>query len=191
MKAWNRMDVASASDEHLMQALPAQTEALDALYERHSRAALGLATRMVGERETAEEVVQEAFLALWRNAGRYQAGRGSVRTWLLSIVHHRAIDRLRGRAPVAPLPGELGPDPNAPDVWALTAQRLDRAAIAEALGGLPDEQRQAIELAYFSGLTQTQIASTLGLPLGTVKGRLRLGLGRLRTLLRGRVEADA
>jgi RNA polymerase sigma-70 factor, ECF subfamily len=93
MKAWNRMDVASASDEHLMQALPAQTEALDALYERHSRAALGLATRMVGERETAEEVVQEAFLALWRNAGRYQAGRGSVRTWLLSIVHHRAIDR--------------------------------------------------------------------------------------------------
>jgi RNA polymerase sigma-70 factor (ECF subfamily) len=184
------MDFASASDEALMQALPAQIEALDALYERHSRVALGLAVRMVGERETAEEVVQEAFLAVWRNAGRYQAGRGSVRTWLLSIVHHRAIDRLRGRTPTAPLPEELGPDTSTPDVWTLTAQKLDREVIVAALGALPDEQRQAIELAYFSGLTQTQIASTLGLPLGTVKGRLRLGLGRLRTLLRDRVEAD-
>ncbi len=190
-RAVDRMDVASASDESLMRALPRQVEALDALYERHSRAAMGLAVRMVGERETAEEVVQEAFLALWRNAGRYQPGRGTVRTWLLSIVHHRAIDRLRGRTSLAPLPEELGADPSAPDVWTLTAQRLDREVIGEALGGLPAEQRQAIELAYFSGLTQTQIASALGLPLGTVKGRLRLGLGRLRTLLRDRVEADA
>jgi RNA polymerase sigma-70 factor (ECF subfamily) len=185
------MDLASASDETLMQALPRQMEALDALYERHSRAAMGLAVRMVGERETAEEVVQEAFLALWRNAERYQAGRGSVRTWLLSIVHHRAIDRLRGRAPVQPLPEELGPDTTAPDVWTLTAQRLDREVIVQALAALPDQQRQAIELAYFNGLTQTQIASLLGLPLGTVKGRLRLALGRLRTQLRERVEADA
>src|SRR5919202_3487867 len=177
------MDLASASDESLMQALPDQMQALEALYERHAGAAMGLAMRMVSERETAEEVVQEAFLALWRNARSYQAGRGSVRTWLLSIVHHRAIDRLRGRAPMAPLPEELGPDPGAPDVWALAAQRLDREAIVQALGALPAEQRQAIELAYFTGLTQTQIASSLGLPLGTVKGRLRLALARLRGLL--------
>lgn len=184
------MDVASVSDEQLMQALPDQLQALDALYERHARAAMGLAVRMVGERETAEEVVQEAFLSLWRNARSYQAGRGSVRTWLLGIVHHRAIDRLRGRPPAAPLSDDLGADPNAPDVWTQAAQHLDREVIVQALAELPAEQREAIELAYFNGLTQAQIASLLGLPLGTVKGRLRLGLGRLRTLLRGRVEVE-
>jgi RNA polymerase sigma-70 factor (ECF subfamily) len=178
------MDVASASDETLMQALPQQMEALDALYERHSRAAMGLAMRMVGERETAEEVVQEAFLALWRNAARYQAGRGSVRAWLLSIVHHRAIDRLRGRAPVQPLPEELGADTTTPDVWTLTAQRLDREVIVQALGALPEEQRQAIELAYFEGLSQSEIAARLGEPLGTVKTRVRLGMEKLRESLR-------
>ncbi len=183
------MDLATASDEALIEALPGRLEALDALYDRHASAALGLAVRMVRQRETAEEVVQDAFLALWRHAPSYQAGRGSVRTWLLSIVHHRAIDRLRGRPQPAPLPEELGADPGAPDVWTLAARRLDRETIQEALAALPAEQREAIELAYFSGLTQTQIASSLNLPLGTVKGRLRLGLARLRALLRDRVEA--
>jgi RNA polymerase sigma-70 factor (ECF subfamily) len=177
------MDSDSASDEALLLALPEQLEALDTLYEQYARQAMGLALRIVGERETAEEVVQEAFLSVWRNARRFEPGRGSVRTWLLGIVHHRAIDRLRGRPRTAPLPEELGPDPNAPDPWALAAQRLDRAAIRQALEQLPAEQRQAIELAYFTGLTQTQIAAAIGVPLGTVKGRLRLGLARLRSLL--------
>jgi RNA polymerase sigma-70 factor (ECF subfamily) len=182
------MNVEAASDEALVQALPTQLDALDTLYERHARAAFGLALRMVGDRETAEDVVQEAFLSLWRAAKSYQPGRASVRTWLLSIVHHRAIDRLRGRAPVAPLPDELGPDTSTPDPWTLTAQRLDRAEIQQALAALPAEQREAIELAYFAGFTQAQIASMLRLPLGTVKGRLRLGLGRLRTVLQGHAE---
>ena len=177
------METESASDEALLLALPDRLEALDALYERYVRPAMGLAVRMVGDRETAEEVVQEAFLSVWRNARRYEPTRGSVRTWLLGIVHHRAIDRLRGRPQTAPLPEELGPDPSAPDVWALAAQQLDRAAIRQALAQLPAEQRQAIELAYFTGLTQSQIAATLGVPLGTVKGRMRLGLARLRGLL--------
>lgn len=182
------MHAEAASDEALVQALPDQRDALETLYERHVRIALGLALRIVGDRETAEEVVQEAYLALWRSAGSYQAGRGSVRTWLLSIVHHRAIDRVRGRAPISALPDELGPNPSSPDPWTLAAQRIERAEIQRALDGLPAEQREAIELAYFAGLTQAQIASALRLPLGTVKGRLRLGLARLRSLLRDRVE---
>jgi RNA polymerase sigma-70 factor (ECF subfamily) len=181
------MDVQAASDEALMLALPDQSEALEALYQRHCRPALGLALRMLGDREAAEEVVQEAFLALWRYARTYQPARGSVRSWLLGIVHHRAIDRLRGRPAVAPLPDELGPDPGAPDVWTLAAQQLDRQEIQRALAALPPDQREAIELAYFAGFTHQQIASTLQLPLGTVKGRLRLGLGRLRGLLQDRV----
>jgi RNA polymerase sigma-70 factor (ECF subfamily) len=184
------MDLQAATDEALMVALPEQREALAILYDRHSRAALGLALRMLADREAAEDVVQEAFLALWRHAGRYQAARGSVRTWLLGIVHHRAVDRLRGRPPLTSLPDELGPDPGTSDVWALAVQRLDREAIRQAMSALPAEQYEAIELAYFSGLTQTQIASTLRVPLGTVKGRLRLGLARLRGLLQGRMETE-
>jgi RNA polymerase sigma-70 factor (ECF subfamily) len=184
------MDVEGASDEALMLALPERLEALSALYDRHCRAAMGLAVRMLGDREAAEDVVQEAFLALWRHARSYQPARGSVRTWLLGIVHHRAIDRLRGRPPAAPLPEELGPAPATPDVWTLAAQRLDREEIERALGELPAEQREAIELAYFAGFTQAQIASALRLPLGTVKGRLRLGLARLRGLLRPSIEAE-
>ena len=180
------MDLRGASDEALVLALSEDIDALNALYERYASLAMGLAMRMVRDRETAEEVVQEAFLAVWRHARTYQPGRGSVRTWLLSIVHHRAIDMLRSRPSVIPLPEELGPDPAAPDVWALAAQRLDRQAIRTALAELPTEQREAIELAYFTGLTHIQIATLLQLPLGTVKGRLRLGLARLRAILSDR-----
>ena len=184
------MDVETPTDAALMVAVRQQLGALDVLYERHSRAAMGLAVRMLGNRETAEEVVQEAFLALWRHAATYEPDRGSVRTWLLGIVHHRAIDRLRGRPPATPLPEELGADPSAPDVWTLAAQQLDRQQIQRALAKLPAEQREAIELAYFGGFTQVQIAATLQIPLGTVKGRIRLGLARLRALLHDIVEAE-
>jgi RNA polymerase sigma-70 factor (ECF subfamily) len=185
------MDVQAAGDEALMLALPDCVEAMDVLYERHSRVALGLATRMLGECEAAEDVVQEAFLALWRRAGSFDVARGSVRTWLLAIVHHRAIDRLRGRPPAAPLPDDLGADPSPTgDVWGQAAQQLDRQAIRGALAQLPSGQQQAIELAYFSDLTQAQIAGSLGLPLGTVKSRLRLGLTRLRSLLQPYVQGE-
>lgn len=178
------MDEQSPSDAALMLAVATDNTALEALYERHCGVALGLATRMLGEREAAEEVVQEAFLALWRYAARYDPARGSARTWLLGIVHHRAIDRLRGRPATTELPDELGADPSPEsDVWGQAVQRLDREEIAQALAQLPTEQRQAIELAYYAGLTHAQIASSLNLPLGTVKGRMRLALNRLRTLL--------
>jgi RNA polymerase sigma-70 factor (ECF subfamily) len=178
------MEEQTASDEVLLQALPQRPDLLATLYERLSGPAFGLALRMLGDRESAEEVVQEAFLALWRHAARFDVQRGTVRTWLLSIVHRRAIDRLRGRAPVGELPAELGADP-APesDVGAQVLRRLEREQILEALAQLPAEQREAVELAYFAGLTHVQIAAALGVPLGTVKSRLRLALGRLRALL--------
>jgi RNA polymerase sigma-70 factor (ECF subfamily) len=186
------MDERTASDEALMLALAERAEALDPLYERHGGAALGLAIRMLGERETAEEVVQEAFLSLWRNAQRFDPARGTVRTWLLGIVHNRAIDRLRGRPPTAPLPDDLGADPSREsDVWAQAVQRLDLQEIMQALQQLPTEQRETIELAYFAGLTQAQIAALLRLPLGTVKGRMRLALVRLRTLLQPYVVGES
>ena len=186
------MHEAAPTDEALMLALTERMEALETLYERHSGAALGLAIRMLGERETAEEVVQEAFLALWRHAARYDVARGSVRTWLLGIVHNRAIDRLRGRAPTSALPDDLGADPSPEsDVWGQAVQRLDREAVGQALAQLPAEQRQTIELAYYAGLTHAQIATMLELPLGTVKGRMRLALGRLRTLLQPYVAGEA
>jgi RNA polymerase sigma-70 factor (ECF subfamily) len=184
------MDLRTASDETLLAALSDDVGALDLLYERHAPAAMGLAMRMLPDREAAEDVVQEAFVALWRHARSYAPARGSVRTWLLGIVHHRAIDRLRGRRPTEALPEEVRADPAETDVWSQAAQRLDREEIRRALAALPAEQREAIELAYFSGFTQAQIASALGVPLGTVKGRLRLGLARLRALLPRPTESE-
>ena len=148
--------------------------------------AFSIAYRITGDRAAAEDVVQEAFLGAWRNAGRYVDARGSVRTWLLSIVHHRAIDAIRRRRPTAELPEPEAALPAAltlPDVWADVELRLDRDSVLEALGTISDVQREAIELAYFGGLTQTEIAERTGVPLGTVKGRMRLGLQGLRAAL--------
>lgn len=161
-------------------------EALDQLYEQYGAMAFSIAYRITGDRAAAEDVVQESFLGAWRNAARYVDGRGTVRTWLLSIVHHRAIDAIRRRRPTIELPvSEAGlPEPLVmPDTWTEVAGGLDRAAIQVALGRISDVQREAIELAYFSGLTQTEIADRTGVPLGTVKGRLRLGLQGLRAAM--------
>lgn len=160
--------------------------ALDRLYEQYGAMAFSIAYRITGDRAAAEDVVQEAFLGAWRNAGRYVDARGSVRTWLLSIVHHRAIDAIRRRRPTAELPEPEAALPAAltlPDVWADVELRLDRDSVLEALGTISDVQREAIELAYFGGLTQTEIAERTGVPLGTVKGRMRLGLQGLRAAL--------
>ncbi|HET7676600.1 MAG TPA: sigma-70 family RNA polymerase sigma factor [Candidatus Limnocylindrales bacterium] len=161
--------------------------ALTRLYERYRTVAYSLALRITGDAGLAEDVIQEAFLGVWRNAGRYAAARGSVRTWLMAIVHHRAIDALRRRRPADELPDVEMPPPSLvlPDIWPEVAGRLDREAIRAAMDGLAAAQREAIELAYFGGLTQQEIAARTGAPLGTVKSRVRLGLLSLRGALTG------
>jgi RNA polymerase sigma-70 factor (ECF subfamily) len=150
--------------------------------------AYSIALRITADAALAEDVVQEAFLGAWRNAARYVEGRGSVRTWLLSIVHHRAVDVVRRRRPATQLP-ELDAIPPAPltlpDVWPEVAGRLLRLEILTALRTLSEVQREAIELAYFGGLTQQEIAARTGTPLGTVKSRMRVGLLSMRRELLG------
>ena len=162
--------------------------AIEILYERYKSMAYALALRITADAALAEDVVQDAFIGAWRNAGRYDTRRGSVRTWLLSIVHHRAIDAVRRRRPTTDLPGAETPTPatlTLPGVWPEVAGRLDRAEILAALGTLSDVQREALELGYFGGLTQQEIATRTGAPLGTVKSRMRLGLLALRAALTG------
>ena len=174
------------SDEDLVAALAGRdTTALEALYDRYGRLAFSLAVRIAGTPETAEEFVQEAFLSIWRGAATYQPGRAAVRTWLLSITHHRAIDAVRrrtARVQTAPLEDQAQ-FVGVQDVWSDVSASLVRDEVRSALAKLPAEQRQSIELAYFGGLTYPEIAEKLGLPLGTVKSRLRLGLQKLQGLL--------
>jgi RNA polymerase sigma-70 factor (ECF subfamily) len=160
--------------------------AIEILYERYKKMAFALALRITADATLAEDVVQDAFVGAWRNAGRYAEGRGSVKTWLLSIVHHRAIDAIRRRRPTTELPDGDLPTPTSltlPDVWPEVAGRLDRDAVMAALGTLSDVQREALELGYFGGLTQVEIAERTATPLGTVKSRMRLGLLALRRAL--------
>ncbi len=176
-------------------------DALSELYERYRTVTYSVALRITTDPSAAEDVVQEAFLGVWRNAGRYASARGSVRTWILAIVHHRAIDSLRRRRPISELPESDAPPPSTlvlPDIWPEVAGRLDRDVISAALATLSPIQREALELAYYGGLTQQEIAARTGAPLGTVKSRVRLGLLAMRAALTGeiaapsaRVEADA
>jgi RNA polymerase sigma-70 factor (ECF subfamily) len=165
-----------------------ELHALDELYERYRTMAYSIAYRITADAGLAEDVVQEAFLGAWRNASRYVEGRGSVKTWLLSIVHHRAVDAVRRRRPTTDLPEPESLPPQAltvPDIWPEVAGRLDREEVHAALAQITPVQREAIELAYFSGLTQIEIAQRTGTPLGTVKSRMRLGLLSLRRALLG------
>ena len=160
-----------------------ELNALEALYDRYRTMAYSIALRVTGDASLAEDVLQEAFLGAWRHAGRYAEGRGSVKTWLLAIVHHRAIDAVRRRRPTNALPETEEVTPAAltvPDLWGEVAADLDAGSVRAALDVLPDVQREAIELAYFGGLTQQEIATRTGAPLGTVKGRMRLGLLAMR-----------
>ena len=165
-----------------------QLDALQELYDRYRVMAYSIAFRITTDASLAEDVVQDAFLGVWRNASRYVEARGSVKTWVLSIVHHRAVDAVRRRRPTAELPEREDIPPAAltlPDVWQEVSSNLDRAEIATALATLSDVQREAIELAYWGGLTQQEIAERTGAPLGTVKSRVRLGLFALRRALGG------
>ncbi len=177
-------DFAHLSDEALV-ALVARSddEALAELYDRFGRVAYGLALRVVRDPALAEDVVQEAFLAVWRSAGRFVAERGKARTWVLTLVHRRAVDlvrreELRRTEPLAAAP-EASAEVTDEQAWL----GLQRVHVQEALKKLPDQQREAIELAYYGGFTQAELAERLGEPLGTIKSRMFAGLGRLRELL--------
>jgi RNA polymerase sigma-70 factor (ECF subfamily) len=178
---------AVVTDEQLVGRLAAGPDeaALSELYDRYQAAMYGLAMRITNDAALAQDAVQEAFVGVWRNAARYAEGRASVRRWMLSITHHRAIDIVRRRRPTSPLPEieEVNSALTAPDVWPEVARAADAREVRAALDTLPLAQRQAIELAYFSGLTQTEIAAREDVPLGTVKSRVRLGLGALRRVL--------
>ena len=159
------------------------TDALRALYARYGPVLFGLALRTLGDRQLAEDCVQEVFVTAWRSAGRYDPRRASVSTWLFAIARNKTVDALRrgSRRPAEPRPARW-PDDEAPDAAELVAASDRGERVASALAELPPQQLEAVSLAYFEGLTQAEIADRLGIPLGTVKGRLRLALERLRAL---------
>jgi RNA polymerase sigma-70 factor (ECF subfamily) len=172
------------ADEDLISLVQTKdAEAFAVLYDRHGRAAYSLAYRMMGERQAAEDLVQEAFLKLWRSARSYRPERGSVRTWLLSIVHNQGIDQIRSSASRRRTQDKV--EASAPrfqpsEAFAQSWRNAQREQVREALKTLPQEQLKVLELAYFSGYTHVEIAELLDLPLGTVKGRMRLGLKKVK-----------
>lgn len=175
---------ALADEELMLLVQEGRADAFEVVYDRHADAAFSLAWRICGRRAAAEDVTQEAFLSLWRSGARYDPQRASVRTWVLGIVHNRAIDHLR-RTAVRDR-GRSGDEEAvervpAPERTEIEIARRDEAReVRDALSRLPEEQARVIELAYFGGLTHSEIASALALPMGTVKGRMRLGLAKLR-----------
>jgi RNA polymerase sigma factor (sigma-70 family) len=177
-------DLAHLSDEALV-ALVARADdgALAELYDRFGHVAYGLAVRVVRDPALAEDAVQEAFLAVWRSAARFIPERAKARTWILTVVHRRAVDIVRREEPRRTEPLEAAPQPSAnlteDEAWL----RLQGTRVQEALRRLPDQQREALELAYFGGFTQAELADRLGEPLGTIKSRMFTGLARLRELL--------
>jgi RNA polymerase sigma-70 factor (ECF subfamily) len=174
-------------DETLIAALAGnELDALDVLYDRYHRVAFSMAYRVLGDRLAAEDVVQDAFLSVWRQARSFRADRGSARTWLMSIVHHRAIDKLRSHANMpnfVPLDVVQQRESDAPGTWAQVWSSLSGDVVRGALEQLPAEQKKSIELAFFSGYTHVEIAGLMGVPLGTVKGRMRIGLQKLKSML--------
>jgi RNA polymerase sigma-70 factor, ECF subfamily len=172
------------ADEDLMPLVEVgDAEALAALYDRHGRMAYSLAYRMMGEKQEAEDVVQEAFIKVWRSAGGYRVGRASVRTWILSIVRNCGIDQIRSHARRGKMQEKVeasAPTSEPSEAFAETWKNTQQEQVREALKTLPQEQLKILELSYFSGYTHMEIAERLELPLGTVKGRMRLGLQKLR-----------
>jgi len=184
------VNYARLADEELMQAVQGgDPMAFETIYDRHGGAAFSLAYRIVGTRSAAEDATQDAFLAIWRSRVRYQRDRGSVRNWILGIVHNRTIDALRRNQVHATRRAgaegieerEAASELTDVEVFRRDEQRRVRAAIET----LPDAQVRVIELAYFGGFTHNQIAEMLDEPVGTVKGRMRLGLDKLRRELAG------
>jgi RNA polymerase sigma factor (sigma-70 family) len=184
-------DSRSQDDESLMRLISAgRADALGELYDRYGRLVFSLALHTVGDTATAEEIAQDVFLRAWERAGQYRSDQGTVRTWLASIARHRSIDQLRRQGARAEaysvswdaaegVRGLSGGDPSGEAELA-----VQRAAVRAAVAELPEEQKQVLALAYFQGQTQAEIAAALGLPLGTVKTRVRLAMDKLRAALR-------
>ena len=178
-------DLRRLGDEELMRLVAGgDANAFEIVYERHATSVFSLAYRICGVRGTAEEVAQEAFLAAWRSGGRYDPRRGSVRSWLLGVVHHRAIDSVRRTTIRDRVVSKAEMDTEATEAPESTelevARREEARALRTVVKALPEPQRRVVELAYFGGFTQEQIAQVLDVPLGTVKGRMRLALEKMR-----------
>ena len=178
------------SDEALISAIAGGAVwAMEPLYQRYNRILYSLAYRMVADHQVAEDLLQEAFLAVWRRAASYSSQSGAVRSWLVSIVHHRTIDYLRGVRRRSTLKEatweevELDDRTAFPDVWDEAWRSVQTAQVRAALMSIPTEQRMVIELAYFQGWTHTEISQGCSIPLGTVKARMRLGLQHLKKAL--------
>jgi RNA polymerase sigma factor (sigma-70 family) len=172
------------SDEELLEAIASgDNDALGALYDRFGRVAYGLAFRILRDRALAEDAVQEAFLAVWRSAEGYRRERAKAATWVLTLVHRRAIDLVRREDRRRGDPLEETPEAGGPTVDEEADLRDKRTAVQAALAQLPPDQRQALELAYYGGYTQSELAERLDVPLGTVKSRMFAGLARLRELV--------
>jgi len=176
--------LAHLSDEALV-ALLARSEqsALAELYDRYGRVAYGLALRVLRDEALAEDAVQEGFLAVWRTAARYMPERGKASTWILTLVHRRAVDVVRREERRRADSLEDATEPGGGDVHEDAWLRLQRERVQEALRQLPDPQREALELAYYGGFSQSELAERLGQPLGTIKSRMFSGLSRMRELL--------
>jgi len=180
-----RRNHAHLSDEALLALCSrADESALGELYDRYGRVAYGLALRILRDQALAQDAVQEAFLGVWRNADRFLAERAKASTWILTLVHRRAVDLVRREDIRRGEPLERAPEPTEPKTAEDEASLgFQRRVVQEALSQLPPEQREALELGYYGGLTQSELAERLGQPLGTIKSRMFTGLSRLRDLL--------
>jgi RNA polymerase sigma-70 factor (ECF subfamily) len=176
--------LAQLSDEAVIEAVArADEDAIGELYDRFGKVAYGLSFRILHDATLAEDAVQEAFLQIWRSAGSYEPARAKASTWLLTFVHRRAVDLVRREERRRTLPEAAAPEPSGAGPDESVVARSRGEVVRAALTRLPTEQREAIELAYFGGLTQSELAERLGQPLGTIKSRMFTGLQRLRVLL--------
>lgn len=178
---------ALTDNELLQRTALGDQQAFALLYDRYGKPAYSLAYRIVGDGHDAEDVVQDAFLSVWRMARSFDVRRGNARSWLLSVVHHRAVDIMRRRRGQPPLfqSSEAGPGQvELTDVWQEVLDSIDGQIVRRALARIPDDQRRTIELAFFGGYTHREIAQKENIPLGTVKSRIRVGMDKLRELLK-------
>jgi RNA polymerase sigma-70 factor (ECF subfamily) len=179
-----KRELAGSSDEALIEAAArADEDALAALYDRFGRVAYGLALRVLRDRALAEDAVQEAFLQVWRSADRFEPGKAKASTWILTFVHRRAVDLVRREERRRAEPADAVPAATGPSADEDAERRSKREIVQGALRRLPPDQREAIELAYYGGFTQSELAERLGQPLGTIKSRMFTGLTSLRALL--------